>query len=166
MGSIEKIGRTVLLWLVALLLLFLLVHTTIFMLPPNSSVKFFYWAGDSDCAELAEHMGANNPYDVPFVVTPAYPSAMASLCFIELFGSVSGFDVGDANRPVLRAALNLDERAGVLNQELIIKPVLGDLHGWVVFFTALILSVAWLWWFRLRSGLAQGYDLHTSGAQR
>jgi len=114
-------------------------------LPPDAQLRVSYFTGGPDCADFARHLESNNTNGVDFSVMPMAESSTETinLCWLDLSGEVTSWDVGDANRPVVIAAQNFTPKAGSFNQDLSFHPVLGRWHAPLLLLLATLGTALW-----------------------
>lgn len=117
--------------------------------PTETHLRLTYSAGDSNCAEFARRLHANSIHDVSFTVIPWGEAEISRLCWLDLTGVVSADDVGAENRQLLQGTQDFAARQGFFNHELTINRALGGWQKEIVAAVTLLLSLFWLWRFRL-----------------
>ncbi len=141
-------------WLLVFVLLQIALQIGIALFsPPETQLRLTFYAGQSNCSEFSRRLHANNIQGVSYTVSSFGDADSATLCWLDLTGAVSAYDVGDQNRPLLMGVQNTDEKSGFINREFTATQAFGDWQGTMVTAVALPLSLLWLWAWRLRAFL-------------
>ncbi len=162
MGFIERHIWQGMQWLLVLMVCQILVQIGIhYAAPPQGDWELGFLLEESNCAEFTRHIETSLDEAIPFTVASFGPAESSAWCVLSLSNELSPdlWHLSPPNHAVLQAARSFEDRQGLFSGPLLVRNehvltrALGNWHGHVVFVTALILSLLWLWWWHLKPAL-------------